>query len=386
MRLFSRITLVPIGLLEPSRGNGQWDRNVNAGDNVSPSRAVAIQLNCDKLVLGFPTTVNSQGPSQGPRGMEMMSNGVRKRSRASGSAFFLRILVLLIVFFPCCQMKALYDIERWREAFQNVDRLKAENIGREVWESWKVPGFTYKHTERFSCGGQAYWIVVVTHDKTGMEFCLIPGGSFMMGSPKGELGRDDDMEEPQHRVTVPPFLFCRTEVTEEAWARLYGADPSWWHGTYLPVTQVSWYDCQVWCRRAGLRLPSEAEWEYACRAGTTTRFYFGDSDGDLGTYAWFGESGKEIHRVAQKRPNAFGLYDMHGNVCEWCQDWCHDSYHGAPMDGSAREDRAAPDQRIGRGPGLCPPEPYQCRSARRSKWVPEERLPRFGVRPAKSLR
>jgi len=177
---------------------------------------------------------------------------------------------------------------------------------------------------------------------TGMEFVLIPGGSFMMGSPSNEVGREDD-ESPQHRVTLKPFYIMTTEVTQKMWKEVMSGNPSSFTGDNLPVEMISWDDCQNFLRKLnqcdpgkGYRLPTEAEWEYACRAETTTRFCVGGSDSDLKRAGWYtGNSVSMTHPVSQKDPNTWGCNDMHGNVWEWCEDWYHDSYSGAPTDGSA---------------------------------------------------
>jgi formylglycine-generating enzyme required for sulfatase activity len=173
-----------------------------------------------------------------------------------------------------------------------------------------------------------------------------------MGSPDSEEGRGSD-EGPQHQVTVKSFLMGKYEVTQEQYKKVMGTNPSDFKGKNLPVERVSWNDAQEFIRRLNsrgdgytYRLPTEAEWEYACRAGTTTAFAFGDSlspgqanfDGNH-PYGW---AAKGINRqktipVGSFQPNAFGLYDMHGNVAEWCQDWYHGNYNGAPTDGSAWE-------------------------------------------------
>ena len=167
------------------------------------------------------------------------------------------------------------------------------------------------------------------------EMVLIPTGTFVMGSLEKE-GRSDD-EMPLHQVTISkPFYMGKYEVTQAQWVRLMGSNPSNFKGDDLPVENVSWNDCVAFCRKltereqaAGrlkpdqqYRLPSEAEWEYACRAGTTTRFYTGDTESDLAQAGWYvGNSKSMTHPVGQNQPNAYGLYDMHGNVCEWCADW-----------------------------------------------------------------
>jgi len=168
-----------------------------------------------------------------------------------------------------------------------------------------------------------------------MEFVLIPAGEFEMGSSRRERDRDED--ERQHKVTISrPFYMQTTEVTQGHWKAVMGDNPSYFKdcGDDCPVENVSWDDCQEFIRRLNqmegtdkYRLPTEAEWEYACRAASVTKFYFGHDDRKLGDYAWYvGNSGEQTHPVAQKEPNAWGLYDMYGNVWEWCQDWYKKKY------------------------------------------------------------
>ncbi|MBI4570177.1 MAG: formylglycine-generating enzyme family protein, partial [Planctomycetes bacterium] len=171
-------------------------------------------------------------------------------------------------------------------------------------------------------------------DGVTLRLVLRPAGTFLMGSPADETGRWT-CEGPQHRVNVSAFLMGKYEVTQHQWQAVMGSNPSEFTNAGLdaPVETVSWDDCQKFCEKAGLRLPSEAEWEYACRAGTTTRYSFGDAESALAEYAWHdANSGGTTHPVGQKKPNGWGLYDMHGNVWEWCEDWYHDSYNGAPTD------------------------------------------------------
>ena len=181
-----------------------------------------------------------------------------------------------------------------------------------------------------------------------MDFVLIQSGSFTMGSEKG------DDEKPPHKVTLTkPFYMGVYEVTQAQWKAVMGDNPSYFKGDDLPVERVSWEDCQKFVvklkEKLGegftCRLPTEAEWEYACRAGSNTAYCFGDEEAGLGQYAWYGEnSDKRTHPVGQKKPNAWGLYDMHGNVWEWCQDWFDSAYYGTstdqdpkgPSSGSAR--------------------------------------------------
>ncbi len=167
----------------------------------------------------------------------------------------------------------------------------------------------------------------------GMEFVLIEAGTFQMGSPAGERGWDDD-EGPVHEVTISqPFYLGKYEVTQGEWQAVMGSNPSRFSncGRTCPVENVSWDDAQKFIgalnRREGMetyRLPTEAEWEYAVRAGTRTAYHFGNAAGELYLYAWYGDTGvffpEGTHPVGQKQPNAWGLYDMHGNVREWTAD------------------------------------------------------------------
>ncbi|WP_435024583.1 caspase, EACC1-associated type [Nostoc sp. CALU 1950] len=182
-----------------------------------------------------------------------------------------------------------------------------------------------------------------------LDMVEIPAGSFKMGSPPSENGRGKS-EDPQHAVNVPAFFIGKFEVTQEQYQQIMGSNPSNFKGAKRPVEKVSWNDAIDFCKKLSqktgrkYRLPSEAEWEYACRAGTTTPFHFGETittelanyDGDY-TYASApkGKNRQQTTEVGSFPPNAFGLYDMHGNVWEWCQDNWHDSYKGAPRDGSA---------------------------------------------------
>lgn len=185
----------------------------------------------------------------------------------------------------------------------------------------------------------------------GMEFVLIPAGSFLMGSPDSDR-QARAFEKPQHRVTLRrPFYLARFEVTQAQWEAVMGASP-YEQGRSNPyydlpgmaerITRpdhpatVSWNDAQAFIARLNereghqrYRLPSEAEWEYAARAGTTTAYSFGDDERLLGRYAWFGEDFQSggTHPVGKKLPNPWGLHDMHGNVWEWVQDWFDPNYY-----------------------------------------------------------
>jgi formylglycine-generating enzyme required for sulfatase activity/tRNA A-37 threonylcarbamoyl transferase component Bud32 len=215
-----------------------------------------------------------------------------------------------------------------------------------------------------------------------LEMVEIPGGTFIMGSPANEAERNSD-EGPQHQVTVPSFFMGKYELTQAQYQAIMGSNPSAFEGNNRPVEQVSWNDAVIFCQRLSqktgknYRLPSEAEWEYACRAGTTTPFYFGESiTSELvnynGNYTYGsapkGQNRQQTTDVGSFPPNAFGLYDMHGNVWEWCLDDYINNYSNAPKDGSALTGRGV--VKLLRG-GSWYYYPRHCRSAFRSYVSPD---------------
>lgn len=203
-----------------------------------------------------------------------------------------------------------------------------------------------------------------------LDFVLIPQGSFLMGSPQTEVGRYKD-EYPQHRVEITrPFYMSKFPVTQAQWLVLMGKNPSHFKGNRRPVENVTWHHAKLFCKRLSeltgkrYRLPTEAEWEYAARAGSTTAFAFGDKL--TLRQANYGEKRKGTTNVGQFRPNAFGLFDMHGNVWEWCEDAWHESYVCAPEDGAAWIFGGNSDYKILRG-GAWNSSARRCRSASRDK-------------------
>jgi formylglycine-generating enzyme required for sulfatase activity len=184
--------------------------------------------------------------------------------------------------------------------------------------------------------GPAKHLTLALGNNVELKLVLIPAGKFLMGSPKSEKGHRD-IEGPQHEVTISrPFYMGMCEVTQEQYRQIMGTDPSPFKGPSMPVQHVKWYEAVEFCKKLSratgkrITLPTEAQWEYACRAGSKTRFSFGDDDSKLPDYAWVSEhiedSMDSMHRVGQKLPNPWGLYDMHGNVWEWCADWFAESY------------------------------------------------------------
>jgi formylglycine-generating enzyme required for sulfatase activity len=232
--------------------------------------------------------------------------------------------------------------------------------------------------------GQAWTALSV-----GMELVWIPAGTFYMGSADGA-----NDEQPVHRVTFSNgFWMGKYEVTQAQWEQVMGNNnPSNFKGENLPVECVSWHDCVAFCakltaqeRQAGklpdgyrFRLPTEAEWEYACRAGTTTKYYTGDSGGDLARAGWYyGNSGQTTHPVGKKQANNWGLHDMHGNVWEWCADW-YDAYSGAGITDPTVP--ASGQYRVVRGGSWGSCVANRCRAAYRSSYTPDLRYDDLGVR------
>ena len=224
----------------------------------------------------------------------------------------------------------------------------------------------------------------------GMEFVLIPAGEFWMGNnckddPFTEKEECEDVpedEHPYHEVIISrPFYMSRTEVTQEQWYEVMGNNPAYFKTEKVgmtsrnhPVDSVSWYDAQEFVRKLNeqegtdaYRLPTEAEWEYACRAGTDTRYFFGDDVSPLGDYAWHDDNANgTTHQIGQKQPNAFGLYDMYGNVWEWVADSWHDNYEGAPTDGTVWRNSDNEEANVLRG-GAWDTEPSLLRCSNRDK-------------------
>jgi formylglycine-generating enzyme required for sulfatase activity len=217
----------------------------------------------------------------------------------------------------------------------------------------------------------------------GMQFAWCPPGSFLMGRPAGEKGDRDEI--PQHRVTLTQgFYLGIRPVTQAQWQAVMGSNPSHFKGDNRPVENVSWEDCQEFCRKLGAkegkryRLPTEAEWEYACRAGTTSEYHTGNREEALKRAGWYGSnSGSQTHPVGQKEANAWGLFDMHGNVWEWCLDGKHTYTSGDITDPQGPNDKD--DARVLRG-GSWGDDPSGCRAAYRGHTAPSARNLNFGCR------
>jgi formylglycine-generating enzyme required for sulfatase activity len=213
-----------------------------------------------------------------------------------------------------------------------------------------------------------------------LELVDIPAGSFSMGSA------DYDDEKPIHKVNLKAFKIGKYPITQKQYQSVMGNNPSNFKGDNLPVEKVSWDDAIAFCKKISkttgqkLSLPSEAQWEYACRAGSIGEYYFGGDVNQLEKYAWYnGNSERKTHPVGEKLANSWGLYDMHGNVWEWCEDLWHENYNGAPNDGSAWLKDYKQNSRSLRG-GSWDYGVIHCCSAYRSRFDAVTRRSNFGFR------
>lgn len=230
-------------------------------------------------------------------------------------------------------------------------------------------------------GEAKYFSINLGKDVT-LEMVALQAGSFIMGSPENEEGRNQD-EKPQHKVDIARFFMSKYPITQAQYLTIMKKNPSGFKGEKKPVETVSWFDCKQFCHKLSkltdrqFRLPSEAQWEYACRAGTTTPFYTGDTiTTDLANYNGQFGYGKGNAGIARREttdvgsfpPNAFGLYDLHGNVLEWCADSWHNNYLNAPSHSDPWEDKDAEEEnspRVLRG-GSWDDTAYYCRSSVRN--------------------
>lgn len=212
------------------------------------------------------------------------------------------------------RLAALDDVAAWARAQPAAQDLVLAAVGRLL-----GPDFEELGAAEHAAAGLSHRVGAFRHVKTGVLLHLVPGGDLLMGSLRG---RED--ERPRHRVRVPPLLVGRYPVLQAEWDRVGGEDVRGFVGPDLPIVGITWTEARGWVDRAGggLRLPSEAEWEYACRAGTQTEYFWGDEPD--AAYCWFGGGeGWSIHAPADHdaRANAFGLVDTSGNVSEWCEDF-----------------------------------------------------------------
>ncbi|MDW7732838.1 MAG: formylglycine-generating enzyme family protein [Methanolobus sp.] len=224
----------------------------------------------------------------------------------------------------------------------------------------------------------------------GMEFVKIPAGDFAMGSPEDETYSNND-ERPQHLVSIQGDYYIGIyEVTQEQWKEIMDTEPFYFKGDDLPADKISWNDANKFIEKLNqmegtdkYRLPTEAEWEYAARAGTTTAYSFGNDASELVDYGWYDANSEDkTHAVGLKEPNPWGLYDIHGNVAEWVLDEYHTNYFKAPTDGS--EWTGGVDRHVYRG-GSWTSNDVNCRSGNRDEISPGSRKENIGFRIVKEV-
>jgi formylglycine-generating enzyme required for sulfatase activity len=225
----------------------------------------------------------------------------------------------------------------------------------------------------------------------GMQLVLIPTGSFRMGGDK-ILEQAEEHENPRHMIKINnPFYMCKYQITQAQWSEVMQNNPSEFKGDLRPVERVSWNDVQAFIHKLNtleatdtFRLPTEAEWEYAARGASKSAYCFGGDTAILSQYAWYDKnSGGETHPVGQLKPNAWGLYDMHGNVHEWVQDWFDRNYYSRSPSVSP-EGPASGLAKALRG-GDWSSEDWYCRCASRSLGSPDRRGNRLGFRLIKTV-
>jgi formylglycine-generating enzyme required for sulfatase activity len=271
------------------------------------------------------------------------------------------------------------EAQRQAEAAEQAQRLEAERQA-------KIRAEKARQEQAEQARRNSHQPFTIALNKKGLfgksiplDMIAIPDGKFWMGSPNRV---DYDNERPRHKVTIAPFFMGKYPITQAQYQAVMGKNPSRFKGENRPVECVSWHDAIAFCQQLSkmsgrsFRLPSEAEWEYACRSGTETQFYFGETISAEQVYHNQDYS-KGTSEVGKFLPNQFGLYDMHGNVWEWCADHWHGSYEGAPIDGSAWI--ADEDTRLLRG-GSWYNAPDYCRSAFRNHYSPDDQYRYFGFR------
>lgn len=268
----------------------------------------------------------------------------------------------------------LGDREAWAQADPAAQDLVIHGVAQLLGAA-----FVFVGSQAYDAGGQRHRVGAFRHLRSGVVFQLVPGGRFVMGDPAGPF--------PTRQVQVAPLLVGRYPLLQAEWDAVGGTDERSWKQADLPIEGVSWRDVRGWLRATGdgLRLPSEAEWEYACRAGTTSQFFWGDRIDRR--YCWFGEAAEiwTTHPPAEHDafPNAFGLVDMSGNVHEWCEDTYAPLGRAQPRDGSPYTSALGGMHVFRGGDGFNPAS--HCRSAHRNGAHAADRGGGLGVRLARDV-
>lgn len=258
---------------------------------------------------------------------------------------------------------------QWKEeSKKEQDKIVQLKLKESSGGSVIMPDLMYLGTKKYSTLTYTFEVEEYLHKPTNMEFIFLPGGSFTMGTENVWKQRFDHCM-PSRVVKVPPFLIAKYACTQFTWKNIMGTEP--WRketgylkkyfvpqsntkaGVLYPVSYISWEDCKEFCKKTGLSLPTEAQWEYACRGGSAADYCYGNAHETFEQYAWFTENAQakeELypHTIGQKKSNAYGLYDMYGNISEWCEDIWVNNYRNAPIDGRARLSPRS-DEKVHRG-------------------------------------
>jgi formylglycine-generating enzyme required for sulfatase activity len=301
-----------------------------------------------------------------PKNSQLQCELLNARARVEGSAVFLELLE---------------DRLKWNKSPESVQDMAIAEVKQRLSSDYE-----WLETRVYGCGGQSHRIASFEHTKTGILLNLIPGGTFQMGDDSGHK-----RQKPAHKATIKPMLIGRFPVRQSSWDKVGGEDEREFTGVDLPIDSVSWDDIQSWLKKAGggLRLPSESEWEYACRSGTTTQYFWGDKMDS--SYCWcevncYNAGHEQTREVSlhfdQQKWNAFGLVDMSGNVWEWCQDQWLDNYKDGPRNSQPRTSDSS--YRVFRG-GSWDVNAGDCRSANRYYYTPSYRDDYFGFRVSQDL-
>ena len=235
-------------------------------------------------------------------------------------------------------------------------------------------------------GTSSYTPVVKTYEANGVSFQMVEvrGGTFTMGATSEQASDAFDDEKPAHSVTLSSYYIGKTEVTQELWQAVMGSNPSYFKGNRKPVEKVSWEDCQTFISKLNsltgknFHLPTEAEWEFAARGGIKSKGYKYSGSNTLGDVAWYlNNSGDTTHDVGTKSPNELGLYDMSGNVWEWCNDW-YGNYSSSPSNNPTGPSRGS--DRVSRGGSFGSNSARFYRSSNRGNYTPVLRIGGLGLR------
>ena len=299
--------------------------------------------------------------------------------------FFLSLLLALLPLFLFAQVPVTRNSTKPKAKPKTEQAAKPTPAKKQTNQAAKPSARQRSNAASSSAGSSRQSISSQTFTANGVSFDMmyVKGGTFTMGATSEQGSDADDNGKPTHRVTLSSFYIGKYEVTQALWKAVMGNNPSHWKGDNLPVECVSWDDCQDFIRKLtaltgkNFRLPTEAEWEFAARGGNNSRGYKYAGSNNIGDVAWYdGNSGDKTHAVGTKSPNELGIYDMSGNVWEWCQDWIG-SYSSASQTNPTGASSGS--YRVLRG-GCWDYNARSCRSSHRYLNAPNHRFNDDGLR------